>query len=374
MQTIGSRLDANRGQGKGFDGLRLGLALGVMCWHAFALTAPDWRALNSASLWMLGYAILPIFFGLSGFLVTGSALRNTLQQFAINRIFRIVPALLVDTLVTILILGPLLTDVPIARYFASPVTHAYLLNIVGEIHYYLPGVFTHNPYPGVVNGSLWTISPELGCYILIGALIAVRGVGDWRGTCGMLIAFVATWLLAHYYPWREHHVGIGWLQSPNAYLIPLFLMGSLAFHLRDDIVYSRRLAAFCLIVLALTGSLLDGRQVWSAPPFVLLTAPMLIYLMLFLGVTSLPRIGFYTTGDYSYGIYLYGFPLEQAIIELSGWRSPWLVTAAAVPLTTLMAALSWHCVEKQALRLRKHIARNNHAPIRPVQQPGTPFP
>lgn len=160
MRTIGGLMDANRGIGPGFDMLRVGLAFAVILRHCFPISYGNGATAGYA--WAATVGIVPSFFILSGFLVTGSALRLTLGKFIASRALRIVPALAVDTIVTVLVIGPALTTLPLSSYFGSPLTHGYLLNMVGEIHYCLPGLFDANPLRGVVNGALWTIQPELG--------------------------------------------------------------------------------------------------------------------------------------------------------------------------------------------------------------------
>jgi peptidoglycan/LPS O-acetylase OafA/YrhL len=55
--------------------------------------------------------------------------------------------------------------------------------------------------------------------------------------------------------------------------------------------------------------------------------------------------------DYSYGTYLYGFPLQQSLIA-AGIADPWLLFATAAGLTLGCAALSWHAVERPCLALK----------------------
>ena len=97
-----------------------------------------------------------MFFALSGFLVAGSMERTPkLSQFLTLRIIRLVPALAVEVLLCALILGPLVTNKPLWDYFAAPEFWAYFRNIVGDVHFTLPGVFEDNKLPRIVNASLW---------------------------------------------------------------------------------------------------------------------------------------------------------------------------------------------------------------------------
>lgn len=119
------------------------------------------------------HLVLPMFFGLSGFLVAGSLKRSrTLISFFGLRVLRIVPALSVDVVLSALLLGPLFTDFSLAHYLTDPQFRRYFLNIVGDIHFTLPGLFLHNPRAATVNGQLWTIPAELQCYAMLGALAA----------------------------------------------------------------------------------------------------------------------------------------------------------------------------------------------------------
>ena len=104
-----------------------------------------------------------MFFALSGFLVASSLERcKTLFTFLGLRAIRILPALAVEIFISALIIGPLFTTEPAKAYFAAPEFHDYFLNILGDIHYHLPGVFAANP-SDAVNGQLWTVPYEMIC-------------------------------------------------------------------------------------------------------------------------------------------------------------------------------------------------------------------
>jgi peptidoglycan/LPS O-acetylase OafA/YrhL len=78
----------------------------------------------------------------------------------------------------------------------------------------------------------------------------------------------------------------------------------------------------------------------------------------FFGLTNPRKSGFLNGADYSYGIFLYGFVIQQTFMALAPWgRHWWINIAFAVPAATAVAAISWHVVEKPALALRKPLAR-----------------
>jgi peptidoglycan/LPS O-acetylase OafA/YrhL len=111
------------------------------------------------------------------------------------------PALTVEVLLSALVLGPVLTTASLENYFLSADFRLYFLNILGDIHYHLPGVFLSNPVT-VVNGQLWTVPWELVCYIVLAAL-AVTGVFRRRHwlVLSLLGLYVALQFLVPYW-WR----------------------------------------------------------------------------------------------------------------------------------------------------------------------------
>jgi peptidoglycan/LPS O-acetylase OafA/YrhL len=82
----------------------------------------------------------------------------------------------------------------------------------------------------------------------------------------------------------------------------------------------------------------------------------------FLGLVNFPKIRFIQSGDYSYGVYLYGFPIAQALVAsmpvLRGHG--WWVLLAATPITVAFAALSWHTIERPTLALKRYFNPTVH--------------
>jgi len=87
---------------------------------------------------------------------------------------------------------------------------------------------------------------------------------------------------------------------------------------------------------------------WDNPLFNLLLCPCLVYLAVLIGMTPMPELPFYRGGDYSYGIYLYGFPIQQAVILAGlGNASAWQNFLISTPLILLFAFVSWHLIERK---------------------------
>ena len=120
-RTILTEQQKAEGLTTGFDYLRLGLSVAVLVWHSILLTAGPaaYSGLWSGPFRFIPAAILPMFFALSGFLVTGSLMRTNIHHFLALRAIRLVPALAVEVTLSALILGVAFTTMPLREYFTS---------------------------------------------------------------------------------------------------------------------------------------------------------------------------------------------------------------------------------------------------------------
>jgi peptidoglycan/LPS O-acetylase OafA/YrhL len=349
-RTISERLSETGGRPTGFDYMRLALACAIVCWHSIVTShGPMAQERFGASQARPVIAILlPMFFALSGFLVAGSLERcRTVGSFLGLRAIRIYPALAVESLICALILGPMLTTLPLGAYYTSPVFRAYFLNILGIPHFLLPGVFTTSPFPQV-NGQLWTIPYELQCYIalaILGALGVVRRrtfivVGTLAFTAFMVLQQT---ILSH------GRLGVVSGAVPGWLLVTGFLWGVACYLYRDRLPWSAALG---------WGSLVLGLALMAIPYGEIAAVPLLSYVTVYFGLLDPPKTGFLKGADLSYGIFLYSFPIQQTIMYLAPWaRHWWINIALALPSAALVAAVSWRFIEKPALSLRKPLQR-----------------
>lgn len=374
----------NKGVGPGFHLLRHALSFAILAGHCQAAIRgsgvdahaavvksasrspegiiPWLRSLSSHELMAelarpLMFSWVGMFFALSGFLVIGSAYRTaTIRKFFVARFMRIVPALSVEVTLAALVLGPLLTALPLGLYFTDPQFFRYFGNIVGEVTFRLPGLFLSNPWSGIVNASLWTLPAELWCYaILIGlmatGLVYKRATLSWIIVIGAVAVTIASIINPDLFTVRaENSHYTAW------YLVFMFAFGALFFihaervPLRFDLFVLCSAIFFVMIFLRVLGPL-------SGIP--------LTYCMAYIGMARFPWFDRLVRQDLSYGIYLYGFPLTQAVIFL---LLPHLhiesriVTFVVIFLPTLVATIvfshcSWNWIEKPALSLRHHFLR-----------------
>ena len=360
-RSFGSILDDNKGLGPGFDFLRIFLAFSIVFCHALLLTGNE-ELFRSSPLWFAEYALVPMFFALSGFLIAGSAQRLSLKNFLINRGLRIVPALGVDVVVCALIIGPIVTTAALSTYFSSPDFFRYFLNIVGWIHYRLPGVFDANPSQNV-NGALWTVPWEILCYVIMSAFMLTSIIKSWRKVAVCTILFVVTGVLVQYgnglIPSRRLARLLSlFFVSRGAQLILAFLLGILAYQLRDRLPHSKAIFSSCLLLCVGAIIFMNSSSIFQVPNRIILV-PALVYITVFIGLVPMWLPKFFHQGDYSYGVYLYHDPFLQILILLAPalFLTP-ITGALALYAVGICAALavamvSWHNIEKPILGMRK---------------------
>jgi peptidoglycan/LPS O-acetylase OafA/YrhL len=335
--TFDQVIKASKAHTTGFDYLRVGLALAVLCIHVINISNHDlWTWLWRSWFAPFYLAVLPAFFVLSGFLVAGSLFRNSIPQFLSLRALRIFPALAVEITLSAVVLGLLVTRLPTGAYLASPQFHAYFLNIIGDIHFTLPGVYSGRP----INLQLWTIPFELECYIALVILALLGFVGRPRILAGLLaIGVLMATAIAVHGGWYHK----GW-NVPGRMLVLSFLCGVIAYLFKRSLPYNRWLFLACAVATYVF---------LSVPDLTFLAAAPLAYMTIYLGLTRPPRIPF---GDLSYGVYLFHFPIARSMFELTGRTMAWW---ALLPLTVVLtagfAALSWNLIEKPILEQKTRV-------------------
>jgi peptidoglycan/LPS O-acetylase OafA/YrhL len=339
-------LAVSRGRPSGFDYLRIILSLAVIGWHTIIVCygrdaeTPFWTG------WFrpLPSVIVPAFFALSGFLVAGSLVRNSLPSFLTLRGVRIFPALAVEVLVSALLIGPFVTTYRLSDYFSDPLFFRYFFNLIGHIQYLLPGVFAGMPCPDFVNIQLWTIPKELECYILISLIGLTRlHLRPWTLLFALIMVTIA--ILG-----REFWTGIFPAlndRPPGGSIVMAFLFGVALYQLKDKVPFHWSLALISFVA----GWLF---LCWGTTTY-LSTLPV-AYLTVYIGLLN-PRISLLTAAaDYSYGMYLYGFPVQQTVAFLFPSTRLWYANLAlSVLISGVLAYLSWTFVESKAHAVRHDV-------------------
>lgn len=343
MPTIAERMTLVE-RPSGFDYLRLYLSVSIVAWHTIAISyghaveQPLWT-----SWWRpLPFFLVPSFFALSGFLVAGSLERNTIPAFLTLRILRIFPALTVEVLVSALLIGTFVTTLPLSAYFHHGDFWRYFLNMVGDIHYVLPGVFTDQPSP-YVNLQLWTVPYELDCY----AVITLLAVATLTRRPNLLFLAVMAGTLAYVVKPFIVTTAIRVDALQGKPLTICFLFGVTIYFLRSKIPY--HVGLFAMAVAAYLATC-------YFPKIAILAALPVAYITVFIGMLNPTRNLLIRGANYSYGIYLYGYPVQQLVSYLfPTHRNPLFNFAVSLPLIVVLAMASWELIESPVLDRRKAV-------------------
>uniref|UniRef100_I2Q3D5 Putative acyltransferase n=1 Tax=Desulfovibrio sp. U5L TaxID=596152 RepID=I2Q3D5_9BACT len=339
------------GRDNNFNLLRFIAAFLVLLSHSFALAIGTSEAEPlRASIGMTpGTIAVDIFFITSGFLVTRSLLtRRKISDFIVSRALRIYPGLIVSVVLTLFLCGLVFHLHDLGSYLSDDKTLTFLTqNCISlfSTAFTLPGVFTDNPFPNAVNGSLWTLPLELRMYaslIIIWLIVLYfsKFQPDSLKVCFTTIPII---LLILYYK----DCGFKFQENCLLRLVFLFYCGALYYIWREKIpinwlIFS--IALSLLLAAAFSGSALFF-------PIYMLSLPYLILFLAYVPAGFIRRYNSY--GDYSYGIYIYAFPVQQMI---AFWLKPVSVLRVfllSALISFVFAFLSWHLVEKRFLSLKK---------------------
>jgi peptidoglycan/LPS O-acetylase OafA/YrhL len=215
--------------------------------------------------------------------------------------------------------------------------------------FHVQGAFAHNLYPGVLNGSVWSIQYEFWCYLGV-ALMAAAGLLNVKRRGWALAGFVAALAIGVAFETQGWILGgkfAGEVLGPPqiwARLLPYYLAGVVLYLFRDHVRLHAWGAVLAVIALLAACWVHAG---WAAVFPV--AGTYLVFYVAFARWIPLQRVGRF--GDFSYGTYLFAFPIEQLLMMKLGHAvAPWMLFAMATPLTLLAAVVSWYAVERRFLR------------------------
>ena len=317
--------------------------------HAF-LGLPEVLFMQIVPMGLLG---VYIFFAISGYLVAQSWSRDPhVLRFMAKRALRIFPGLVVCTLLSVLVLGPLLTSLDANAYWQNEHTLGYLSNIALYISYHLPGVFANNAWPHAVNGSLWSLPVEFFMYLLlaliglVGALVQaalnIQRATAWLvgGMSLLFIALAALWALPTQEAMVVYRTDLRHIPMCGVY----FMVGASLYCFQWEKHFT-----LSNVLLALVAWLsLSHRTQW----FAMASWLVLPFVVMAFGLARHPWIGRMHTRDYSYGIYIYAFPVQQTVASFWPQMPLPAYLLSTFVITVALAATSWHFVEKPALKLK----------------------
>ncbi|MEV4728434.1 acyltransferase [Saccharopolyspora sp. NPDC049426] len=330
----------------GFAWIRMIGALLVIYGHSSPLVGsgelfpPEWPVQPDEG-------VLMGFFALSGFQITESWMRDPhALRFAVKRVLRLWPPMLTVSVGMALIVGPVITTLPLGEYFRAHETWGYIVNNAGllTLRHDLPGVFENNPWPDAVNGSLWTLPMELLAY---GGLFALLLLGTAKKDFRWLTVVALIGLIA----WDRHLEQTPGAESAGSLLsVPVeslvaflvaFALGVLLNLYR--IPLSPLAAGAGLVVLVVMGNNI------TASAFMAFAVSYAVIVAGHFWPSRLTVPGVWVNG--SYGVYVWGFPVQQ-LLAMAGIGNQWLMLLCAAPIAYVLGTLSWKYVEDPTMRLR----------------------
>jgi len=341
-----------------FDLIRLLAALTVIFGHSFYLF-PTGGYHEPVTLLVQrnfsGTLAVGTFFFISGMLISQSFERsNAPLRFVLMRIARIYPGSIACLLVTVFAIGAATTSLPVASYLVDPRIPCYLRDNWSfftqlPVCVTLPGVFTTNHYGPWVNGSLWTLKPEIVCYMYV---LVFGCIGCLRSPLRIVTALAGILLL--------HAIAPAWVPyfSDDHYTDVLkvglfFIAGVATFALREKLPIRLFYAAPLIVIAAIL-------QRTAVQEYALYTA--LFYCVLVVAASpKLHRLAL--PGDYSFGVYVYGFPIQQTVQHFLPDLTSYPSNLICLPAALIAGYLSWTFIEHPALQKAQFLAKRAGKPF-----------
>ncbi len=331
-----------------FNLVRLFASAAVIFGHAYALapvrTLPD-PISHFLKIDYSGALAVKLFFFLSGLLVANSLLRDRRPvAFLIRRVMRIFPALIVCIFLTVFLLGPIFTTLPLSAYFTAPATWAYLIGnaTLYEMQWTLPGVFESGLV--YVNGSLWTLPKECLCYMTLGAA-GFFGLLSRRRTaifCVSLVIVLSAFVPASIPSFSD---------DSEAHLLPAaFALGILCALNQKTLMIHWSYGLLLWAVFAVESIFRIDKDLFYVALF--------YSALVFATARSVARF-VALPFDASYGVYLFGFPIQRALYATIPGMSVYANQAAAISCALALGILSWFCIERPAIALGRAWTRKN---------------
>lgn len=298
-----------------------------------------------------------VFFVLSGYLITQSYLHDgNIFRYGIRRVFRIFPGLIFVCFVTTFLICPFISTLGVRAYLVEPGTYLYFIkNSLMHITYGLPGVFADNIYPGAVNGSLWTLPVEFSLYIVLPLFVVLfKKLHILKP--GLIFVSVAliVFEIVHvtFFPeWRfiiwGTNIFDGLALSPYFFVGAVFTFAG----------FQKRLSVQWAVLLAFITGVVMLNSYWKIETLLFLTLPYITLSLSFASPAVFGRL--FAVNDYSYGLYLWGFFVQQLLVHFIGGGVMGILpyTLLCLAVSTVCAMVSWHLVEKPCNALGKRITR-----------------
>jgi peptidoglycan/LPS O-acetylase OafA/YrhL len=330
-----------------FDFLRFLFASLVLVSHSWPLTlgtrARDPLEQLGPYAPSIGTASVYGFFLISGFLIAGSWERsNNLWAFLRKRIARIYPAFIAAMTIQAFVLAPLLSENTRRPTLRSQLKALFMgiATLFGYDWWNGPWrLLSGNPFPRELNGSVWTIKYEFACYLftaVLGVLGVIRRPRLLATLATVALVVSATRLAAR----REGSELVGGTWS---LFLAVFLTGSVVYAYRERFALSPSMVLASIVI--------GFASFWSPAAARWCLAPCCAVLLFSAAKAHNPTLARWGKhGDFSYGMYLWAFPIQQIIVHVHPGLRPLQLAISAWPLALIAGVTSWYAVERPFLR------------------------
>ncbi len=326
------------------DLIRIILACMVIVGHSPALNGPSDYWVDPITYFFKftysGALAVKIFFFISGLVVTNSLLHNrSATHFIISRFFRLFPALLFVLIITVFVFGPILTSLQLPDYFSNLDKFRYIReNIVFNTYYSLPGLFNNNIYGDAVNGSLWSLRYEMGCYIaLLGSFLVLANEKKHYLNIPIALIFIDALL-----PTKVFFYWLGENPEINI-LLASFALGVFFAINADKIKIDLGTVFGSFLIYYLFSNSVHAQLI-----LVYAFCTMTVYL-----ASKKAMLRWRPKMDISYGIYLWGFLIQQSVFLLLGHTYVGLHCLISIVISILLAFITYIAIEKPFMNLGK---------------------
>jgi peptidoglycan/LPS O-acetylase OafA/YrhL len=324
-----------------------------MATHSYAVLGIPKQEWLFAQTKQLTFAAIGLggFFTISGYLVFKSLLNApNIVQYLFNRVLRIYPALLVMLIVTIF-LGQFIYNNTIP-YWQNKTVYTYVSQnlTLYRNQYQIIGLFKNSLQMGIgkygsVNSSLHTLANEFTLYLIIIPLFFIKNKLQLLKICTVAI-FLFLLIVYIGKPAAILNFNFLGLVSNWGYYGIYFFTGALLFLF--NIAAFKYKKQLLLITLLTVIGLLYFNSFGKALGVVFFATFVIL-----LALVKMPKIlqKFIPNGDYSYGVYLYAFPIQQVLANYFT-LSYFTHFCCSFFIAFLFAYFSWHVIEKPMLRLK----------------------
>lgn len=344
--------DITNPQNNNFTLIRIILSILVIYGHSFPLTNKN---VNS-DIFIKFFHISPsvhavaLFFFISGLLISKSFItKNQPISFILARFFRIIPALFISALFLAFIAGPLLTTLPLSDYFTNKDIYRFIYkNLLMQTQFTLPGVFENLPYPSAITGSWWTIRYEVICYLF---LLFIGMIGGFKNKhiatliCSTIIILIltnSTFIQNNLSPLKE------------IYYLPFYFCTGCLFY-----IWSDKIQINFPVLIGLIGITILCRNTTIYTILFFLSTSVFILILAISETIKKIKI----KHDISYGIYIYGFFVQQVLIfQFPNMNNYWN-TVFSIIICVLLALISAKYIEEPAITLGKKLSKNYYKKI-----------